>query len=52
MPDMAGEALLEEVDHPHTYRVIGSFLKKCAGAMVLIDAVKLEEGTATRTTSP
>ena len=32
MPDMAGEAILEEVDHPHTYRVIRAFLKKCAGA--------------------
>lgn len=44
MPDMAGEALLQEVDHPHTFRVIGSFLRKCMGAMILIDAVKLAEG--------
>jgi hypothetical protein len=44
MPDMAGEAILQEVDHPHTYRVINSFLKKCEGAMVLVDAVKLREG--------
>lgn len=44
MPDMAGEALLQEVDHPHTFRVIGSFLRKCVGAMILIDAVKLAEG--------
>ncbi len=44
VPDMAGEALLEEVDHPHSYRIIGSFLKKCAGAMLLIDTVKLKEG--------
>ena len=44
MPDMAGEALLEEVDHPHTYRVIRAFLKKCTAAMVLIDAPRLSEG--------
>lgn len=44
MPDMAGDALLEEVDHPHSFRVIGSYLKKCQGALVLVDAVKLKEG--------
>ncbi len=44
MPDMAGDALLQEVDHPHTFRVIGSYLKKCLGALVLVDAVKLKEG--------
>jgi hypothetical protein len=44
MPDMAGDALLEEVDHPHTYRVIRAFLKKCTAAMVLIDAARLSEG--------
>jgi hypothetical protein len=44
MPDMAGEAVLEEVDHPHSYRVIRSFLQKSAAAMVLVDAVKLKEG--------
>jgi len=45
MPDMAGDAVLEEVDHPHTYRVIRAFLRKCSGAMVLIDAVKLKDGS-------
>jgi hypothetical protein len=45
VPDMAGDALLEEVDHPHSYRVIGSYLRKCAGAMLLIDTVKLKEGS-------
>jgi hypothetical protein len=46
MPDMPGEAILEEVDHPHTYRVIRAFLQQCAGIMVLIDTVKLREGTS------
>lgn len=44
MPDLAGEALLEEVDHPNTYPVIRSFLSKCAGIMVLIDAPRVEAG--------
>lgn len=45
MPDMAGEAVLQEVDHPHTYRVISAYLKKCMGALVLIDTTKLKEGS-------
>jgi Double-GTPase 2 len=44
MPDMAGEAILEEVDHPNSYRIIGQFLNKSMGAMVLIDAHQLKEG--------
>ncbi|HBO44652.1 MAG TPA: hypothetical protein DD670_12115 [Planctomycetaceae bacterium] len=44
MPDMAGEAILEEIDHPHTYRVIGSFLKKSGGILALVDAISLREG--------
>ncbi len=43
MPDMAGEALLEEADHPHSYRVIGQFFQKAAAAMLLIDAWELKE---------
>jgi hypothetical protein len=45
MPDMAGEALLEEVDHPHTYEVIRSLLTKCAGVLLLIDTPRLHNGT-------
>ena len=45
MPDMAGEAILEEVDHPHSYPVIRSLLTKSAGVLVLIDALKLQGGT-------
>jgi hypothetical protein len=44
MPDLAGEALLEEVDHPGTFPVIGSFLEKCSSLMVLIDAPHAEAG--------
>lgn len=44
MPDLAGEALLEEVDHPNTYPVIKAFLSRCSGVMVLIDAPRVESG--------
>ncbi|OHB70405.1 MAG: hypothetical protein A2V70_16695 [Planctomycetes bacterium RBG_13_63_9] len=44
MPDMAGEAVLEEVDHPHAFRVVRAFLEKCRSAMILIDAIRLKEG--------
>ncbi len=44
MPDMAGDAVLDEIDHPHTYRLIRAFLTKCSGAMVFVDAVELQRG--------
>lgn len=44
IPDLAGEALLEEIDHPGSYRVIRAVLKKSSGAMILVDAAKLQEG--------
>jgi hypothetical protein len=44
MPDVAGEALMEEVEHPSSYVAIRSFLLKCAGAMILIDAADLLSG--------
>ncbi len=45
MPDMAGEAIIEEINHPHTYPIIRSFLEKCSGVMILIDAMRLHEGS-------
>lgn len=44
LPDLSGEAILEEVDHPHAYPVIRAFLTKCSGVMILVDAVRLMEG--------
>ncbi len=44
MPDMAGEAVLEEMDHPHSFRVISSFLTKCSGVLILIDTMKILQG--------
>jgi Double-GTPase 2 len=45
MPDMAGDSILEEVEHPHTYMGIRRFLSKCSGAIVLIDAAEMAGGT-------
>lgn len=44
MPDVSGEAILHEIDHPHTFPVIRAFLQRCQGALVLIDARRLAEG--------
>jgi hypothetical protein len=44
MPDMAGEAILEEIDHPNTYPVVRAMLAKSFGVMLLIDTVRIEEG--------
>lgn len=44
MPDMAGESILEELDHPNTYPVVRSMLKKASSILLLIDAVRIEEG--------
>ncbi len=45
MPDIAGEALFEEVDHPHSYQLIHAFLERCHGVMILIDGTKLQSGS-------
>lgn len=44
LPDLAGEALFEEVDHPGTFPVIRSFLRSCAGVVVLIDSTQAGTG--------
>ncbi len=44
MPDLAGEALFEELDHPRTYRVVQPLLSQAAGALVLVDAFRLQDG--------
>lgn len=45
VPDMAGEAMLEEVDHPHTHVGIRRFLQQCSGAIVLADAAEMDDGS-------
>ena len=44
MPDMAGEAILEEIEHRNTYPVIREFFRKSSAALVLIDAIRLRDG--------
>ena len=44
MPDMAGEAILQEIDHPHTYPVVRAMLEKAAGILLLIDTLRIEDG--------
>jgi hypothetical protein len=44
MPDMAGEAVLQEIDHPYTYQVVQAFLSRAGAAMVFLDACKLQQG--------
>ena len=44
MPDMAGESILEEIDHRNTYRVINELLTRSSAALALIDASQLCEG--------
>ncbi len=43
MPDMAGEAILQEVEHPQSYPAVRALLQKCGGLLLLIDAVKLRD---------
>jgi hypothetical protein len=44
VPDMAGDAVLEELNHPHSYPAIQNFLGHCTAAIVLLDAVELDAG--------
>ena len=44
MPDMAGDAVAEEIDHPGAFPVIHQFLRKASGLLVLIDSAQIEEG--------
>lgn len=44
MPDMAGETILHETDHPNSYPVIRSLLTQCSGIIVLVDAERISEG--------
>jgi hypothetical protein len=45
MPDFAGEAILEEIDHPGSYEAVRSLLSKCAGVLVLVDPTKFRAGS-------
>ena len=45
MPDIAGEALFQEVEHPRSYQVIHSLLSRSNGVLILIDGTKLQAGS-------
>ena len=45
LPDMAGEALAEEIETPQTYRAITGLLSKSMGALLLIDAAVAASGS-------
>ncbi len=44
LPDLAGESLMEEIEHPNSYPVVRAFLSKCAGVLVMVDAACVERG--------
>lgn len=44
VPDMAGDSLLAEIEHPGAYPVIRNFLERCSGAIVLVDGATLPSG--------
>lgn len=44
LPDMAGEAVLQEIEHPNTFRTIRHFLKKCEAVMIFADVAKIQQG--------
>ncbi len=46
LPDISGTALLSELEDPGSVRIIRAFLSKCAAAMLLVDADRLQSGDA------
>jgi len=44
LPDVSGEPLVEEVEHPRSQPMIYTMLQKCSVAMILLDASRLIDG--------
>ena len=44
MPDLAGEAIAQEIEHPFSQRAIRELLTKSRAALLLVDAMSLERG--------
>jgi hypothetical protein len=40
-PDVAGEAVMGELEHPGTYKTIRALVSRCAGLVVLLDVVEV-----------
>jgi len=41
LPDIAGETIIEEIEHPNTFPVIAKLLEKCTGTLLLLDTPKV-----------
>lgn len=40
-PDIAGESLMQEIEHPGTYPTILALVARCSGLVVLVDVLRL-----------
>jgi hypothetical protein len=49
LPDVAGAALAEELDHPNTLPVVRCLMRDAAGLVLLIDAEQVEHGNNEQT---
>ena len=47
VPDISGDAMLTEMDHPGTFPAVHSLLAKCTGILIVIDAERLQSGDRT-----
>lgn len=45
MPDLPGEAVQDELDHPRSCKVVYPLLAKSLGALIFIDAARLQQGS-------
>lgn len=45
LPDLPGGAVQKELDHPHTCKVVYPLLAKSLGALIFIDALRLQQGS-------
>ena len=44
IPDISGESIIREIEQPNSSPTIQSFLRRCAGLLLLVDSSRLEEG--------
>jgi hypothetical protein len=44
LPDMSGQTLQEEIEHPHRHPMLHQLLKKSVACLVLLDAGRLADG--------
>jgi len=44
IPDMSGEAIQNDIDHPGTYPVVQAFLSRSEGLILIIDVQAIEDG--------